>query len=109
MKYFVGTVLIVELIIIVLLLARNRVAERLTTEVIRGQLVAETAKLNIFRQKLDSGESELVKSIMQSTVSNNIAVLQSGTYGDLDQEQREALKTVLNQPQPTCSMKSTEQ
>jgi hypothetical protein len=74
------------------------VAERMTTDVIRGQLVAETAKLNVLRQKLDSGESELVKGMMQSTVSTNIAILQSGTYGDLDQEQREALKAVLNQP-----------
>jgi hypothetical protein len=94
-KYILEALVIIQMIAIGLLFARNHVSERMTTDVVRGRLVAETAMFNVFCEKLDSGDLELVKRMMQSTVSNNIVILQNGTYGSLDQDQSEALKAVL--------------
>jgi hypothetical protein len=96
-KRVVGAVVVLQLVVMVILWTRNRVAERLITEAIRSQLVAETTMMSVYQRELAAGRVESVKQIMQAKVSSNLAALRDGVYGKLDPQQLEALKVTLRE------------
>jgi enhancing lycopene biosynthesis protein 2 len=99
-KLFVWVVLLIQFGIIAFLFARDRSNTRLITELIRGELVAETSNYNLYLQKLARGDLESVSQIMRARVLTNVAMLHSGRYGILDHDQEQAVKTVLSQQIP---------
>ena len=95
-NYILAGASVIELIVIGVLFTRDRIGQRVTTDLIRGQLVAEAAKMNLYLRKLESGDVESVRQTLQSGFSNNVAILQSRLYGEMDQDQRNALNKMLS-------------
>ena len=82
---------LVFLTVIVILVVKNVLIEKQIKDVIRGRIIAEIAMYNVFCQKIDSGETNFVKQMMRSSITNDVFIIESEAYGKPDERQRQIL------------------